>query len=77
MMSQPVRRSDRLNPNNHQEDNHGDDLQLPGRQGQNAAADGEIDLPAQDATLSQDEQLALVRRLFLDRRFSGSFSGTV
>jgi len=34
-----------------------------------------VELPEQDASLTEEEQIRLVRRLFLDKRFPGSFSG--
>jgi len=77
-MNNTIRRSDRLNPREPQEIQPVRGEEAPPPEVVTNADDSEeegVDLPEQGATLTEEEQFQLVRRLFLDKRFTGSFSG--
>jgi hypothetical protein len=64
-----MRRSDRLRAQQQQPAGDPDVIEKP--------PPPQVDLPAQNADLNDEEKFQLVRRLFQDKNFPGSFSGNI
>lgn len=72
-MALPLRRSNRIRQSDQENQEQGPEAEAEAEEGNQEQ--GNIILPERDAALSDEEQYQLVRRLFLDKRFPGSFSG--